>query len=165
MESSSRIPPSHSHVPQFESLEASFGEIKEEQKKLGQQLENLSLDMKTGFDDIKQLFAAHDERSIFLTRMCGCLSTKSIIASIGPARTYSLIFNVYIMNGSKEVLVKILIRLPKSRFRIFGRQHWRYGLRLDRKLQSMTLEEIPTLATWYQGENAFGMGYYGDKQQ
>ncbi|KAB1211832.1 hypothetical protein CJ030_MR5G010039 [Morella rubra] len=42
--------------------EASFGEIKEEQKKLGQQLEKLSLDMKTGFDDIKQLFAAHDER-------------------------------------------------------------------------------------------------------
>ncbi|KAB1227901.1 hypothetical protein CJ030_MR1G013781 [Morella rubra] len=69
MESSSRIPPSHSHVPQFESLEASFGEIKEEQKKLGQQLEKLSLDMKTGFDDIKQLFAAHDDVSIFLTRM------------------------------------------------------------------------------------------------
>ncbi|KAB1212372.1 hypothetical protein CJ030_MR5G020721 [Morella rubra] len=41
---------------------ASFGDIKEEQKKLGQQLEKLSLDMKTGFDDIKQLFAAHDER-------------------------------------------------------------------------------------------------------
>ncbi|KAB1220970.1 hypothetical protein CJ030_MR3G025339 [Morella rubra] len=62
MESSSRIPPSHSHAPQFESLEASFGEIKEEQKKLGQQLEKLSLDMKTGFDDIKQLFVAHDAR-------------------------------------------------------------------------------------------------------
>ncbi|KAB1226980.1 hypothetical protein CJ030_MR1G015954 [Morella rubra] len=61
MESSSRIPPSRSHAPQFESLEASFGDIKEEQKKLGQQLEKLSLDMKTGFDDIKQLFAAHDE--------------------------------------------------------------------------------------------------------
>ncbi|KAB1212577.1 hypothetical protein CJ030_MR5G023521 [Morella rubra] len=36
--------------------------VKEEQKKLGQQLEKLSLDMKMGFDDIKQLFAAHDER-------------------------------------------------------------------------------------------------------
>ena len=28
---------------------------------MGQQLEKLSLDMKTGFDDIKQLFAVHDE--------------------------------------------------------------------------------------------------------
>ncbi|KAB1228127.1 hypothetical protein CJ030_MR4G013729 [Morella rubra] len=69
MESSSRIPSSRSHAPQFESLEASFGDIKEEQKKLGQQLEKLSLDMKTGFDDIKQLFAAHDERFKYLTRM------------------------------------------------------------------------------------------------
>ncbi|KAB1209947.1 hypothetical protein CJ030_MR6G020065 [Morella rubra] len=43
-------------------MEASFGDIKEEQRKLGQQLEKLSLDMKTGFDDIKELFAAHDER-------------------------------------------------------------------------------------------------------
>ncbi|KAB1228155.1 hypothetical protein CJ030_MR2G000731 [Morella rubra] len=86
MESSSRIPPSHSHVPQFESLEASFGEIKEEQKKLGQQLENLSLNMKTGFDDIKQLFAAHDARFNLLDKDVRLLSTKSIIASIGPAR-------------------------------------------------------------------------------
>ncbi|KAB1212371.1 hypothetical protein CJ030_MR5G020722 [Morella rubra] len=57
------------YAPQFESLEASFGDIKEEQKKLGQQLEKLSLDMKTGFDDIKQLFAAHDERFNLLERM------------------------------------------------------------------------------------------------
>ncbi|KAB1226504.1 hypothetical protein CJ030_MR1G019237 [Morella rubra] len=41
---------------------ASFVDIKEEQRRLGQQLEKLSLDMKTGFDDIKELFAAHDER-------------------------------------------------------------------------------------------------------
>ncbi|KAB1215865.1 hypothetical protein CJ030_MR4G010978 [Morella rubra] len=86
MESSSRIPPSHSHAPQFESLEASFGEIKEEQKKLGQQLEKLSLDMKTGFDDIKQLFAAHDERFNLLDKDVRLLSTKSITASIWPAR-------------------------------------------------------------------------------
>ncbi|KAB1199276.1 hypothetical protein CJ030_MR0G025471 [Morella rubra] len=62
MGSSSRIPPSSSHEPQLGSFEVSFGEIKEEQKKLGQQLENLAIDMKTGFDDIKKLFAAHDER-------------------------------------------------------------------------------------------------------
>ncbi|KAB1213246.1 hypothetical protein CJ030_MR5G009659 [Morella rubra] len=43
-------------------MEASLGDIKEEQRKLGQQLEKLSLDMKTGFNDIKELFAAHDER-------------------------------------------------------------------------------------------------------
>ncbi|KAB1206923.1 hypothetical protein CJ030_MR7G008161 [Morella rubra] len=62
LESPSHIPHTHSHEPNFESMEASFGDIKEEQRKLGQQLEKLSLDMKTGFDDIKELFAAHDER-------------------------------------------------------------------------------------------------------
>ncbi|KAB1213153.1 hypothetical protein CJ030_MR5G021731 [Morella rubra] len=62
MESSSQVPPSCSHESHFDSLEASFVDIKEEQRKLGQQLEKLSLDMKMGFDDIKELFAAHDER-------------------------------------------------------------------------------------------------------
>ncbi|KAB1226462.1 hypothetical protein CJ030_MR1G014044 [Morella rubra] len=65
---------------------ASFGEIKEEQKKLGQQLEKLSLDMKTGFDDIKQLFVAHDERFNLLDKDVRLLSTKSITASMWPAR-------------------------------------------------------------------------------
>ncbi|KAB1202658.1 hypothetical protein CJ030_MR8G020278 [Morella rubra] len=60
--------PSSSHEPQLGSFEVSFGEIKEEQKKLGQQLENLAIDMKTGFDDIKKLFAAHDEHFILLDK-------------------------------------------------------------------------------------------------
>ncbi|KAB1201127.1 hypothetical protein CJ030_MR0G005040 [Morella rubra] len=55
-------PQKRSHRGSVSEAQTSFVDIKEEQRRLGQQLEKLSLDMKTGFDDIKKLFAAHDER-------------------------------------------------------------------------------------------------------
>ncbi|KAB1200729.1 hypothetical protein CJ030_MR0G006505 [Morella rubra] len=58
---SSRRATGSSHEPRLSSLEATMDEIKEEQKKLGKNMEELATCMKKGFEDIKKILGAHTE--------------------------------------------------------------------------------------------------------
>ncbi|KAB1216802.1 hypothetical protein CJ030_MR4G015416 [Morella rubra] len=59
---SSRRVAGSSHAPRLSSLEATMVEIKEEQQKLGKNMEELAHCIKTGFEDIKHILGAHTER-------------------------------------------------------------------------------------------------------